>query len=133
MFIDSSEQNVFNSLHAGYFCMLFCCLWILFCKSAFSKRSFRNTIKCQTVWIQIRYVVLSGLIWFQTVFKGYQTTKVSTSGERVKLKFCVEFCYMLIFLRLMMSGGYTSVVIILPLLQTKGQGHRHRIRGVGWW
>ena len=32
-------------------------------------------------------MVLSGLIWVQTVFKGYkQTTKVATSGERVKNK-----------------------------------------------
>ena len=29
---------------------------------------------CQTVWIQIRSVVLSRLIWIQTVCKGYQQT-----------------------------------------------------------
>ena len=40
--------------------------------------------QCQTVWTQIRPDVLSGLIWVQTVCKGYQqTTKVATSGERV--------------------------------------------------
>ena len=38
----------------------------------------------QTVWIQIRPLVLSGLIWVQTVCIGYQqTTKVDTSEERV--------------------------------------------------
>ena len=37
--------------------------------------------ECQTVWIQIRPDVLSGLIWIQTVCKGYkQMTKVATSG-----------------------------------------------------
>ena len=40
---------------------------------------------CQTVWIQIRPDFLSGLIWVQTVCKNYQqTTKVATSGKRVK-------------------------------------------------
>ena len=40
----------------------------------------------QTVWIQIRPDILSGLIWVQTVCKSnQQTTKVATSGERVKL------------------------------------------------
>ena len=29
---------------------------------------------CQTVWIQIRPDILSGLIWVQTVCKGYQQT-----------------------------------------------------------
>ena len=28
--------------------------------------------ECQTVWIQIRPDILSGLIWVQTVCKGYQ-------------------------------------------------------------
>ena len=40
----------------------------------------------QTVWIQIRPNVLSGLTWIQTVCKGYQQmTKVATSEERVKV------------------------------------------------
>ena len=40
--------------------------------------------ECQTVWIQIRPEVFSGLIWVQTVRKGYeQIMKVATSGERV--------------------------------------------------
>ena len=30
--------------------------------------------ECQTVWIQIRPDILSGLIWVQTVCKGYQQT-----------------------------------------------------------
>ena len=40
--------------------------------------------ECQTVWIQIRPDILSGLIWVQTVCKGYkQATEVATSVERV--------------------------------------------------
>ena len=40
--------------------------------------------ECQTVWIQIRPDILSGLIWIQPVRKGYQqTTKVAVSKERV--------------------------------------------------
>ena len=30
--------------------------------------------ECQTVWIQIRPDILSGLIWVQTVCKSYQQT-----------------------------------------------------------
>ena len=43
---------------------------------------------CQTVWIQIRPDILSGLIWVQTVCKGYQQiTKVAPSEQRVKYNF----------------------------------------------
>ena len=57
-----------------------CHLMIFFSKSSlkFSKISFRNTINVsRTVWIKIRPNILLGLIWVQTVCKGYQqTTKV---------------------------------------------------------
>ena len=33
--------------------------------------------ECQTVWIQTKSNVLSGLIWVQTVCKGYQQTKLA--------------------------------------------------------
>ena len=43
--------------------------------------------ECQTVWVQIRPDVLSGLIWVQIVCKGYQQmTKVATSREGVNSK-----------------------------------------------
>ena len=43
---------------------------------------------CQTVWIQIRPDILLGLIWVQTVCKGYQQiTKVAPSEQRVKYNF----------------------------------------------
>ena len=42
---------------------------------------------CQTVWIQIRPNILLGLIWIQTVCKGYkQTTNGAPSGQKVKYK-----------------------------------------------
>ena len=37
--------------------------------------------ECQTVWIQIRPSILSGLVWVQTGCKGYQQT---TSGPLVE-------------------------------------------------
>ena len=37
---------------------------------------------CQSVWIQIRSEVLSGLIWVQTVCKGYQ--KTALAGKEFK-------------------------------------------------
>ena len=41
--------------------------------------------RCQTVWIQIRPDVFSGLIWIHSVCKGYQQmTKVATSWQGVK-------------------------------------------------
>ena len=35
--------------------------------------------ECQTVWIQIRHDILSGLIWVQSVCKDYQQT---TLGDK---------------------------------------------------
>ena len=57
----------------GNFFMLFYCLLIFFKITFFSKNSYRNTV-CQTDWIQITPDILSGLIWVQTVCKGYQQT-----------------------------------------------------------
>ena len=60
-----------------------------FLKLTFSKKKkkkkkiFQENHQCQTGLIQIRPNVLSGLIWVQTVCKGYQQmTNVATSGER---------------------------------------------------
>ena len=62
-----------------------------FFKINFLKNYFRKFHQCQTVWILIRPDVLSGLIWVQTVCKGYQQT---TLEGRVKsyslLMSCVE-------------------------------------------
>ena len=45
-----------------------------FSKINFSKPSSKMPLECQTVWIQIRPDNLSGLIWVQSVCKGYQQT-----------------------------------------------------------
>ena len=34
--------------------------------------------ECQILWIQFRPDILSGLIWVQTVCKGYQQTRLSS-------------------------------------------------------
>ena len=67
-------------------CSCFCCLLLTFFKVNFFKEFSSGTqSKCLTVWIQIRTDDLSGLIWVQTVCKGYQQkTKAATSKERVR-------------------------------------------------
>ena len=42
-------------------------------------------LQCQTVWIQIKPDALSGLIWVETVNKGYQQT---TLVEKRKMVIC---------------------------------------------
>ena len=52
--------------------------------------------RCQTVWIQIRPNILSGLICVQNVCKFYQqTTKLATSGQRVKYKTTFDITFWL--------------------------------------
>ena len=41
--------------------------------------------RCQTVWIQIRPEILSGLIWVEIVCKGYQQTSKCLAGSEFKL------------------------------------------------
>ena len=59
---------------------------------------------CQMVWIQIRIVIMSFLIWVQTVCKGYQQTeKIATRKETFNYKwlfhcsshfyFIILFCF----------------------------------------
>ena len=38
--------------------------------------------ECQTIWIQIRPDILLGLIWVQTVCKGYQ--QMTLEGKELK-------------------------------------------------
>ena len=54
-------------------CMLFRHLLIVF-KINFIEKFFQEYDQCQTVWIQIRPDILSGLIWVQTVCSYQQTT-----------------------------------------------------------
>ena len=73
----ANEENMcdpynLNPLPTGKFCVFFCCLLRFFSKSTFLKNSCKIPSECQTVWVQIRPDVLSGLIWVQIVFKWYQ-------------------------------------------------------------
>ena len=57
---------------------------------------FSIPLGCQTVWIQIRPDILSGLIWVQTVCKGYQQTKKSPlAGKELSTKQLVDTTFWL--------------------------------------
>ena len=57
--------------------MLFCLLLIFFQNQLFRKILSGIPSECETAWIQIRPDILSGLIWVQTVCKGYQQQRVN--------------------------------------------------------
>ena len=67
-----------NSLPPGKIFVLFCSV-LIFSKSTLAKNYFRDTVsvKYLTVWIQIRPGILSGLIWVQTVCKGYERQELN--------------------------------------------------------
>ena len=56
--------------------MLFCHLLIFLEINIFEKKNPKCHQSVKHFWIQIRPDVLSGLIWIQTVCKGYQQTTV---------------------------------------------------------
>ena len=68
--------------------MLFCRLSIFFKNQLFRKILSGIPSECQTDWIQIRSVILLGLIWVLTVCKGYQQTTLG--GKELKLLFSAE-------------------------------------------
>ena len=74
-----------NPLYILTLCMLgnFACFF-LSSVNFFTKKNLSGILlECQTVWIQIRQDILSGLIWVQTVCRGYQQMiKGATSRER---------------------------------------------------
>ena len=61
-----------KSMHAGQFFMNFCRLLNLLKFNFFEKIFQENHLPCQTVWIQMSPIILSGLILFQSVCKGHQ-------------------------------------------------------------
>ena len=68
--------NKENILSRNYYrfvaCLFVSVLFFFFSKLHQSTSSFWKILsECQTVWIQIRPDILSGLIWVQTVCKGY--------------------------------------------------------------
>ena len=62
----------FNSLSPGDFFILFLTSADFFQDQLFQKILSGIQSECQTDWIQIRPDLLSGLIWVQSVFQGYQ-------------------------------------------------------------
>ena len=69
----------------GNFASFFVVCGFFFLNILFHKNLSGIPSECQTVWIQIRPDKMLGLIWVQTVCKGYQLMKkVTTREERVK-------------------------------------------------
>ena len=83
------------SLSTGYFLCFFGRLLIFLLKIIFLRNSFRTKIlsgipsECLTDLIQIKPDILWGLIWVQTVCKGYQqTTLVGKVLIKKKMLYC---------------------------------------------
>ena len=93
---EPSVHNVFK-LFAYWVILYFCRLPIFFPKSTSLKFLSGKPPECQTVWIQIRSELLSGLIWVQAVSNSYQRTTLvgkrkfenmwKNTGWSVKQKF----------------------------------------------
>ena len=62
-----------------------------FFKVNFLEKFFQEyTQECQTDWSQIRANVLWGLIWVQTVWKGYQQPNLGDSLKAVD--YLIDYC-----------------------------------------
>ena len=77
--------------------MLYCHLLNFFKNNFFWKTLSGKPEECQTIWIQIRPDILSGLIWIQTVCKVYQQRnmvgKLLTMFNLLALRqFCSQSC-----------------------------------------
>ena len=69
----------------NFTCFFVICGFFFFSINFFQKHLSGIPSECQTVWIQIRPDILSGLICVQTICKGYQQiSNVTSRGERVK-------------------------------------------------
>ena len=68
-----SLSPLLNLCLLGNFPCFFVICWF-FQNQLFGKILSGSPSECQTVWIQIRPDILSGLIWVQIVCKGYQQT-----------------------------------------------------------
>ena len=89
----------------------------------FKKNTLAISTECQTVWIQIRPNTLSGLIWAQTVCKGYQLTALRRKEVRVRSLLDPYFLFLLHFLdnhRL----GLTVIITLENLCTRKAQSSR---------
>ena len=70
-------DRLLSSLAVNFFMFFFSCRLLIY----FQIQLFRKILsgipsECQTDWIQIRPHILSGLIWVQSVCKGYEQAKL---------------------------------------------------------
>ena len=73
-FLSISQRNfrILTLRRLGNFSRFFVVCLFFFQNQLFQKSISGIPSECQTVWIRIRPDLLSGLIWVQTVCKGYQ-------------------------------------------------------------
>ena len=80
-----------------------------FSKSTFTKNSFKNTI---------RHDVLSGLIWFQIVCKGYQQSTLG--GKEINIWQHFILLFTVVFYLYLVNKGLISTIIILDQFEVGG-------------
>ena len=100
----------FNYSFTLYYCAIF-----YFLDAGF----FSIPSEWRTVWILIRPDILSGLIWVQTVCKGYQQTKKSTlAAKELNTKQLVDTTFWLKPCRKLISFG-TNFSHLATVMATK--------------
>ena len=99
------------------------CITLYYCAISYSLGAgFFNTIRYQTVWTQIRPNVFSGLIWVQTVCKGYQqTTKSPLAIKKLKTKQLVDNAFWLRPWLRLISFGYNFFHLAKVLATTNSE------------
>ena len=97
----------------------FLCRLLIFQNQLFRKILSGIRAECQTVWIQIRPNVLSGLIWVQTVCKSYQQT---TLGDKESICFNI----------LVLIAHFTifGMLRVQLLYYERQRDHEHHLSGV---
>ena len=89
---DNEDLNLIYLLLAlcllGNFSPVFCCLPIFFQNELFRKILSGKPSECQAAWIQLMPYIMSGLIWVQTVCKGYQ--QVTLLDKELKMKYLLQ-------------------------------------------
>ena len=83
--IEHVSKEKLNLCMLGSLSCFFVVCWF-FQNQLFQKVTSGLPSECQTVWTQIRPDILSGLIWVQTVCKGYQQTTQVGKELKEKLK-----------------------------------------------
>ena len=87
--VAASLKSKYTKVPPRKFWYAFCRLLIFFKINFFEKffQEYNQSVK--TVWIQIRLDILSGLIWIQTVYKGYQKMTLVDKELKRRTKFAI--------------------------------------------